>query len=326
MCGIIGLIEPKENFKSIKELQEFIERGFILNRHRGTDSYGSMIFLKNKKYFIVKSLTLKGWREKFNKKLENIEIDDILMVINHHRKATVGLVNIRLQHPVIIESKDKKNRVYVIQNGTKEKLQEIVIEELGLDKEKDKEEINQISDTWAIGYIYNTLKPYKSYIHFQAMINFLKKSGVVFIYDKQRKKLLFHKDATRQLWYSKELKLFTSEPIMAGSWYKIKSIDWFGDLNRFVDKIPTFVDKIERKFVEEVCIRCNKPFIKETDTYILTCKSCRKNNYTYTVYPSTTTTKHKDVKKRNIVKYKSTNVKSVNNSSYVKKTTNFLKK
>jgi len=270
MCGIIGIIEPR-NFNTIEDVLKLIKRTFKVNRHRGEDSYGCLLITNDFKFKIVKGLTIEDFENKFREKTEELKVENIKLIIAHHRKATLGEINLKLQHPVIV--KNNKNSIYIFQNGTKSELLDIA--------ELDSKKYN---DTYAIGTIYLDLKPYQSNIRFNVFSEIINKAGVVFIIDKKRL-IYFHKDNSRQLWFNEKLNIFVSEPITEDTWRKFKSLDYQLSIDEFINlfndkkELDKILDK-ETQFYKRKCIYCGNEFYTNEE-YSWICKSCKKN-YTYT--------------------------------------------
>ena len=154
--------------------------------HRGTDSFG---------YY---GRTREG-RFIWDKWIYNPEIKSLPMewVILHNRWASVGgKSNYDIAHPIV------RKKTYLIHNGTKRELY------YSIRPAK--------SDTDAISIIYHQLR------NKEDIFQYLDDVGVIFLYDKKNKRIIFHRDKSRPLYINPDFKIIASEPIIAGRWRMIE--------------------------------------------------------------------------------------------------------
>ena len=198
MCGIIGKFGGISN----KDLLFYWEA----LSHRGIDSYGIMgIKKKNRKQLVMSKGLLEDGALK-NQKLKNFR-----WILAHNRKASIGgAVSLKIAHPV------GENGVYVIHNGTRKELYSAVW--------------SSKSDTHAIWIIYSRLQDKNN------IFDFLHGTGIVFIADIHRKKIFFHRDDSRTLYYCPERKLIASEPIDTGSWQMVEEQEKVFHLLKFEEE------------------------------------------------------------------------------------------
>jgi len=249
MCGILGFINQSVNTELILTMLEN-------QLHRGQDSYGIILY-DGKNYILYKSIFITDFIKYLQEKEEKGEIFKWFII--HHRKASVGSINIENSHPIW----DKKISVAVIQNGTKRSLA-----------------IKERNDTYGIMVLYKANELEKED---------LKNSGVVFIIDMQKDKILFHKDKSRTLYYNPELKIFASETVLSGTWYKVKEFQLKEFNAKKFDSLP--IEKDKKIIIDEVetglcnicysegilvndvkygniCIKCNELSDKEKERKI----------------------------------------------------------
>ena len=211
MCGIVGKFGGVSN----KDLLFYWEA----LSHRGIDSFGVVgVKKKNQKKLIAS----KGLLE--DGALKNLKLKDFKWVIAHNRKASIGgAQNLEIAHPV------GKNGIYVIHNGTKQELYRTVW--------------SSKSDTHAIWIIYSRLQDKND------IFDFLYGVGVVFIVDIRTKKIYFHRDSSRTLYYCKERKLFASEPIDTGKWQMVNEQEQVFHLLQFEEEWEKKI-KLKEKEIE----------------------------------------------------------------------------
>jgi hypothetical protein len=91
------------------------------------------------------------------------------------------------------------------------------------------------------------------------LYSILKGVGVVVGYDVSDKVFLFHKDVSRPLVYSRELRIFCSEPIFIGEWINVFAIGFSETKN--LEKLLCIGDVFEfrTKDVEVgICRKCRR--------------------------------------------------------------------
>ena len=225
MCGIVG----KFGSLGYKELEFYWD---MLN-HRGNDSFGTAVYNnKTQKLFTYKALIESSFER-------NKEINYADWIIAHNRWASIGgKSDIKLAHPVAVKG------VYIIHNGTKRSLYESIK--------------SAKSDTHAIGLIYTKLAD-KSDI-----LEFLNGSGVCFIIDKNEDRIIFHKDKSRTLYYSKDLQMFASEPIEVGKWQMVQEQNRILSMSAFKEtwnkkiKLQKNVFELTKNITIDICPVCFK--------------------------------------------------------------------
>ena len=187
MCGIVGF-EAKTRKEALEKAELTLEIMLLLE-HRGKDSFGFIGISHENKIYAYKSTDLEKFFENLMKYTKE---KNPRLVIAHHRKATVGKKDIENAHPVW----NKKERVFVIQNGTKRSLG-----------------IKGRNDTYGIMVLYLAGELEKED---------LENAGNVIIVDNEKGKVIFKRGIERSLWYNPELKILASEPACNGIWYPIK--------------------------------------------------------------------------------------------------------
>jgi len=215
--------------------------------HRGLDSYGVIVKTQDK-IIAAKSL----WDDKAIKNI-NLQVAD--WIIAHNRKSSIGGISIDLAHPI------SNKTTLVIHNGTNRNLY------MSVKSAK--------SDTHAIALIFNKLKRKKD------IFDFLNDIGVVWIIDENERRIYFHKDKSRTLYYCIERNLFASEPIDIGTWQMIDNQEMVLDLDKFeIDFVKNV--KLEKKKVElknikiGFCSTCGQEKLMEEGVY--KCPDCIYRN------------------------------------------------
>lgn len=191
MCGIVGKLSPA----TPEEMMEILKKGFEALEHRGDDSYG-VVAVTDKGLFVAKAMYVEELFEELRKDLMEFGIDNIRWFVGHNRKRSTGSIDIETAHPVW----DKERKLAVVQNGTKKAVYELLT--------------SARSDTHGILLLYDRVEK-------GLMKEILSGAGVVFIFDRQNDKVIFHKDSSRTLFINTE-KVIASEPIEAGEWALIK--------------------------------------------------------------------------------------------------------
>jgi len=189
MCGIVAYKDT-----TVCALIEHLKEAWTLMSHRGTDSYGALLFNDEGEIKILKALS----DDSLLKKIKVQNDNEFKYIVAHNRAASIGDINLNLAHPI------KKGNVIVIHNGTNANLLNIVT--------------NAESDTEAIAKILNERNNdfVKNYIN-----DWLDGSGVIIGYDTEKHKWLFWKDKSRPLVKVKSTKDIYSEPFVIGERYNI---------------------------------------------------------------------------------------------------------
>jgi hypothetical protein len=234
MCGIIVKSNPLtfEELISIFDSDRFLQRGEhgfgLLMINTETGIYEVDKFCEPDESDMMELI----YQSK--KRYEEIKVK-YNMFIYHNRWASVGGKNIKLTHPV--ESEDW----IVVHNGTK----------AGADI------LSSASDTEGFAkYILSSPK---------IRDEFLEDCGVLFGYNKENKKLYFHKDKSRSLWYNHLHKIFASEPLK-----KTFGVDGWGIIS---DKAFGLFEEIE--YVDNDIV---KQVLKAEDSDKSTCDICSKRS------------------------------------------------
>ncbi len=264
MCGIVGfskdyILQNYENLDS--KLNDYWNK----LSHRGEDSYGILtIYTENNKikFHSLKSLSKEELLKDFKQKvLDKVDKENVLLMLCHNRKASIGDVSLELAHPVVSENS------IIIHNGTKK-----AVVELFSAYESDTQAFNELIEK------FNKLNDKK------LLKQLLSNAGVIFHFDLENLKIIFHK-SNRSLYYN-EVGILSSEPVFTGEWYAIKKIG-LKQLKLNKENIINLFSKLKKEdkkfYYIKQCRICDRFFYTENKRK-QECEKCHKNFNYYNYY------------------------------------------